>query len=98
MKTILLVFLTTTLFSASTYADAPTFVKVGSTYSLTANSGAAIPHLVTITAVGGGGWFRVSTPNDSGPNAHPVAGLGDRWINFSQIVEVRETAVKNPPE
>jgi hypothetical protein len=82
----------------NSYADGgPTFLKVGSTYSLTADSGAAVPHLVTITAAAGNGWFQVTTPGDTGPNAHPVAGLGQRWINFNQVVEVRETtAVKGP--
>ena len=94
--TLLLCLITVPCLTAS--ADGgPTFVKVGSTYALTANSGASVPHLVTITAAGGNGWFQVTTPGDTGPNAHPVAGFGARWINFNQVVEVRETtAVKGP--
>jgi hypothetical protein len=99
MKTILAALLATTLFSLSTYADdGPTFVKVGSTYVLTANSGVTLPHLVTIAATGGGGWYRVTTPSDNDPNGHSSAGLGDRWINFNQLVEVREAIAKKGPK
>jgi hypothetical protein len=86
------------LLCLSTYAgEGPTFVKIGSTYALTANTGVGVPHIVTITGSGGNGWFQVTTPGDTGPNAHPVTGLGQRWINFSQLVEVRETTpVKGP--
>jgi hypothetical protein len=97
MKRTLALCLITLPFLNSYADDGPTFVKVGGTYALTAGSGAAVPHIVTIAAAGGNGWFQVTTPGDTGPNAHPVAGLGQRWINFNQIVEVRETtAVKGP--
>jgi hypothetical protein len=97
MKLILFLCLVT-LPCLSTHADGgPTFVKIGGTYALTANSGVPVPHIVTIAAAGGNGWFQVNTPGDTGPNAHPVAGLGQRWINFNQLVEIRETtAVKGP--
>ena len=81
------------------YADeGPTFVKVGGTYALTATAGVTLPRLITISASGGGGWFRVTTPGETGPNAHPVAGLGDRWINFNQLVEIRETVPMKGPK
>jgi hypothetical protein len=99
MKTVLSSFALVLLFGLTSYADdAPTFVKVGSTYVLTGATGVSLPGRVTITAAGGAGWFRVTTPIDAGPNAHPVIGLGDRWINFSQVAEVREVIGKNGPK
>lgn len=99
MKTVLFAVMLVMMSCFSSYADeGPAFIKVGGTYVLAANSGVPVPHLVTIVAAGGGGWFRVTTPNDTGPNAHPVFGLGDRWINFNQVVEVRETISKKGPK
>lgn len=99
MKTVTFaVFLIIASCFSSHAADGPAFVKVGSTYALTATSGVSVPRLVTIAASGGGGWFRVTTPGDTGPNAHPVAGLGERWINFNQLVEVREAIPNKGPK
>jgi hypothetical protein len=98
MKTVLSAVMLVMMSCFSSYADeGPAFIKVGGTYALAANSGVPVPRVVTIVAAGGGGWFRVTTPDD-GPNAHPVFGLGDRWVNFNQIAEVRETTGKKGPK
>jgi hypothetical protein len=99
MKTAFFAICLTILLLLSSYAEeGPSFVKIGSTYALTANSGVPVPPLVTVAGSGGGGWFRVTTPGDTGPNAHHSAGLGDRWINFNQLAEIRETTAKNAPK
>ncbi|MEY2565287.1 MAG: hypothetical protein QOH88_3480 [Verrucomicrobiota bacterium] len=102
MKTALLALIASTLLCISSYADeGPTFLKVGSTYALTAAPGITLPHLVTIAAVGGGGWFRVTTPKENappGPGPQHMEDLGDRWINFNQVIMVREAVPHKGPK
>jgi hypothetical protein len=99
MKTTLLLLLSTILFCFSSYADdAPTFIKIGSTYVLTGAPGASIPRVVTIAATGGGNWFRVTTPKDNSPGPQKMDDLGDRWINFNQVIEAREAILKKGPK
>jgi hypothetical protein len=95
MKITFLVLLTTTLFCFSSYADdAPTFIKVGGTYALTAAPGIVVPHIVIIAASGGGGWFRVTTPKETGPGPHRAEDPSDVWINFNHVAIVREPSAK----
>jgi hypothetical protein len=102
MKSTLLALIASTLFCFGSYAeDAPTFLKVGTTYVLTAAPGVTLPHAVTIAAAGGGGWFRVTTPKEAappGPGPQHYEDLGERWINFSQVIMVREALPKKGPK
>ena len=56
--------------------------------------GVAVSRVVTIAAAGGGGWFRVTTPKDTATGQQRAEDMGDKWINFNQLIEVREALVK----
>ena len=100
MKTTILTLIASAVVALSCYAqDAPNFVKVGGTYVLTAAPGVTVPHLVTIAASGGGGWFRITEPKDSAPATGPKRSedMGDTWINFHQLIMIREALPKKGP-
>ena len=91
----LLILVASALFCSPSYAeDTPTFIKVGGTYALTAVPGVLVPHVVIIAASGGGGWFRVTTPKETGPGPHRAEDPSDVWINFNQVAVVRESSAK----
>ena len=92
MKTTLLILIAATLFSFSSYADdGPGFVKVGGTYMITGAAGVALPQIVIVAANGGGGWYRVTLPKETNPDAHHSYELNaDMWINFNQLTVIRD--------
>ena len=73
------------------------FLKVGSTYLLTA--GAALPHTVKILGSAGGQWFRVeyhdyvkSIPPTVGSPSTPLDPTPrEMWINFANVAGVKES-------